>query len=110
MGTSTETEWTTLSRTVSYRGRMTIVDHAVRLGDGTETSYDSGRNDNVPARGQSARTRTFSPERPRPGTVPSSRHWLAEIVDPPLFVARAAGAANEALAQLGGARRSSARL
>lgn len=35
-----EPEWTTLSQSVAYRGRVLLVDHDVRLDDGTEISYE----------------------------------------------------------------------
>jgi 8-oxo-dGTP pyrophosphatase MutT (NUDIX family) len=35
-----EPSWSTLGRTVLHDGRMTLVDHAVQLPDGTETRYE----------------------------------------------------------------------
>lgn len=36
-----ETEWTTIEREVAYaRGRMILVAHTVRLGDGTVMQYE----------------------------------------------------------------------
>ena len=40
MDTDDETEWTTRSTTVAYRGHMTLMNHAVRLEDGSELNYE----------------------------------------------------------------------
>ncbi|WP_345751976.1 NUDIX hydrolase [Microbacterium rhizophilus] len=40
MDATDEPGWATLSESVVYRGRLTLVDHAVRLPDGTQTSYE----------------------------------------------------------------------
>ena len=40
MKSDDESGWTTHSTTVAHRGRVTLVNHAVQLEDGTEFDYE----------------------------------------------------------------------